>query len=68
MAQRKLYRVPQAAEYLGGVVTISMLRNWVLRRKIETVRIGRAVCIPQDALDGLVERGTTPALIQEVRQ
>ena len=54
MKQRKLYRVPQAVEYLGSVVTVSMLRNWILLRKIETVRIGRIVCIPEDALDKLI--------------
>ena len=60
--QRKLLRIPAAVEYMGGVVTAATIRQWVWRRKIETVRIGRAVCIPSDALDKLIERGTLPAL------
>jgi excisionase family DNA binding protein len=62
--QRKLFRIPQAVEYMGGVVKAATLRQWIWRRKIEYVHIGRAVCIPQDALDKLIERGTIPALEQ----
>lgn len=61
-AQRKLLRIPGAVEYMNGTVTAATLRQWVWLRKIETVRIGRAVCIPIDALDELIERGTLPAL------
>ena len=60
--RRRLLRIPAAAEYLGGTVTVATLRQWVWTRKIETVRIGRAVRIPVDALDELIERGTVPAL------
>lgn len=66
MAQRKMLRIPQAVEYMGGAVTASTLRQWVWKRKIETIRLGKTVCIPQDALDKLVERGTVPALEQRV--
>jgi excisionase family DNA binding protein len=61
---RKLFRVPAARDYLGGVITESTLRQWIWRRQIESVRVGRAVCIPQSALDELIERNTTPALEQ----
>jgi excisionase family DNA binding protein len=60
--QRKLFRLPAAVDYLGGAVKLATLRQWVWRRKIEYVHIGRAVCIPQDALDKLIEHGTVPAL------
>jgi len=60
--QRNLFRIPQAVDYLGGAVKAATLRQWIWRRQIETVRLGGAVCIPQDALDKLIERGTVPAL------
>jgi hypothetical protein len=62
--QPKLYRLPAAVDYLGGVVKISTLRQWIWRRQIETVRIGRAVCVTQESLDRIIERGTLPALEQ----
>lgn len=65
MAHRKLFRIPQAVEYVDGVVKAPTFRRWILKGEIETVRIGRAVCIPQDALDKLIERGTMPALERE---
>jgi excisionase family DNA binding protein len=63
--QRRLLRIPQAVEYLGGAVKPGTLRQWIWRRQIEHVHIGRAVCIPQDVLDKLIDAGTIPAL--EVR-
>jgi len=60
--QRRLFRIPQAVDYLGGAVKAGTLRQWIWRRQIEYVHIGRAVCIPQDALDKLVDNGTMPAL------
>ena len=38
-----------------GAVKAATLRQWIWRREIEYVHIGRAVCIPQDALDKLIE-------------
>ena len=58
----RLFRIPQAVVYLGGAVKAATLRQWVWRRQIEYVHIGRAVCIPQDALDRLIDTGTVPAL------
>lgn len=52
-----LLRVPQAAAYLDNVITVRTLRQWIFAKKIESVRIGGAVCIPVHALDSLIERG-----------
>lgn len=59
--QRRLLRIPQAVEYMGGVIAPATIRQWIWLGKIEVVRIGRAVCIPQDALDALIDSGTVPA-------
>src|SRR5262249_27300945 len=39
----------------------SCLRFWVWQRKIETVRVGRAVRIREDTIQRLIREGTTPA-------
>jgi excisionase family DNA binding protein len=62
MEKRKLLRIPAAVEYVNGAIKAKTLRQWIWMRKIEAVRVGRAVCIPAEALDRLIERGTTPAL------
>ena len=59
--RRELFRIHAACTYLGNTVTEDTLRAWVFRRQIEAVHIGRAVCIPKDALDELIEKGTVPA-------
>jgi excisionase family DNA binding protein len=59
---RKLLRIKQAVAYVNGVVTEKTLRDWIWRRKIEVVRVGRCVCVSQDALDAIIQRGTLPAL------
>jgi excisionase family DNA binding protein len=59
-SQRRLFRIPQAVEYLGGVVKAATIRQWIWRRQIEYVHIGRAVCIPQHALDRLIDDNTVP--------
>jgi excisionase family DNA binding protein len=56
-SKRQLLRIPQAVEYLNGVIAPGTLRQWVFHRKIESIRVGGAVCIPADALDELIERG-----------
>jgi len=60
--QRRLFRIPQAVEYLNGAVTAATLRQWIWLRKIEHVRLGRAVAIPQAALDRLVDANTVQAI------
>jgi len=62
MAKRtkKLLRVPDAVAYLDNVVSQAAVRGWILRDEIETVRVGGRVCIPVEALDRMIERGTRP--------
>jgi len=59
---KRLYSVLGASEYLSGLAKPATIRQWVWLRKIESVRIGRRVAIPQEALDEIIERGTVPAL------
>jgi hypothetical protein len=61
-AQRRLLRIPKAVEYMNGTLTAATLRQWIWLRKIESVRIGRAVCVNADELDKIIERGTRPAI------
>jgi len=37
---------------------------WVYQRKIGVVRLGRAVRVPQKAIDDLIEFGTVPARVR----
>jgi excisionase family DNA binding protein len=55
----KLFTVPQAADYTS--MSEVTLRHWISSRRIDVVRIGRAVRIPRAALDNLIERGLVPA-------
>jgi excisionase family DNA binding protein len=60
-SNRRLLRIPQAVEYVDGVIKASTFRQWIWARRIETVRLGRVVCIPSDALDKIIEQGRVPA-------
>jgi excisionase family DNA binding protein len=57
MTQR-LLRVNQAAEALN--FKASTIRAWILHRKIRYVKIGRAVRIPEEAVEEIIEAGTVP--------
>lgn len=59
--QRRLLRIKEAVEYVNGTIAAATFRQWIWRRRIEHVRIGRSVCIPADVLDRLIEEGTVPA-------
>lgn len=59
-----MLNVNDAAQLLGLKPTT--LRAWILHRKIEFVRVGRAVRIPAKAIDEFIERNTIPA--RESRQ
>ena len=60
-----LRTVEQAAGDLN--VSTHTIRAWVARRKIGSVRLGRAVRIPSSEIARLIEQGTTPP-IRERRQ
>ena len=55
----RLLRLEEAAERLG--LKLSTLRFWVWQRKIEVVRVGRAVRVREDAIERLIVKGTVPA-------
>ena len=57
----KLFRVREAVRYLDGAICEGTMRQWIFHRRIDTVRVGRRVLIPQDALDNLVVCGRTAA-------
>ena len=55
----KLRTLPEAAERLGLSV---MPRGWVWRRSIPYIKVGRAVRISDETIQGIIDRGTMPAL------
>ena len=55
----RLPTLPEAAEQLG--LKVATLRFWVWQRKIEIVRVGRAVRVSDDVVKRLIEEGTVPA-------
>jgi len=58
-ASRKLLTVEQAAERLG--IRPSTIRSWILKReKIEIVKVGRLVRIPESSIDDLIDGNTIP--------
>lgn len=57
---RKLLTVNESAEQLG--LSSRTVWAWIYARKLEVVRLGRSVRVPQAAIDTLIERGTVPAL------
>jgi excisionase family DNA binding protein len=55
----RLLKIPEAALRLN----ISVKTTWkmVYGRKVDVVHIGRAVRIPEDSIDKLIDDGTIPA-------
>jgi excisionase family DNA binding protein len=60
--QQRLLTVPQAANEMG--LSARTVWAWVYARKLGVVRLGRAVRIPQKAIDELIEFGTVPAKVE----
>jgi len=58
----KLLTVKQSAEQLG--LSARTVWAWVYARKLAVVRLGRAVRIPQTAIDELIEAGSVPAKVR----
>jgi len=55
----RLLTVAEAAGKLG--LKTATMRFWIWTRKIESVRVGRAVRLREDTIDQIIERGTIPA-------
>jgi excisionase family DNA binding protein len=51
--------IRQTAEKLG--LSVHTVRSWVAKRRIEYVRLGRAIRIPRHAVTRLVQQGTVRA-------
>jgi excisionase family DNA binding protein len=62
----KLLTVQEAADRLG--LKMSTIRLWLALRRLPSVRLGtRAIRIPSDAIDAIIERGYSPAKPEVVR-
>lgn len=59
MPPAKLVKVPEAAEMLA--LSQKTIWQWIGERRIEVVRLGRAVRVPLSEIERLIEAGTTPA-------
>ena len=57
--REELNTIPQAAQQLK--LSNSTIRSWIWQRRIESVRVGRAVRIRQSAIDAVIEKGIIPA-------
>jgi excisionase family DNA binding protein len=55
----RLLRIREAAERTG--TQESTWRAWILRRRVTFVKLGRAVRIPESALEAMITKGTVPA-------
>lgn len=58
---KKLLTVKESAEQLG--LSDRTVWAWIYARKLGVVRLGRAVRIPQTAIDELIEAGSVPAKV-----
>lgn len=58
MPNSQLLSVSQAAERLG--LKQSTIRAWLMARRIEFVRLGRSVKIPEAEVNRLISQGTVP--------
>ena len=55
----RLLTILEASERLG--LKPATLRFWVWTRRIEHIKVGRAVRIAESAILEIIERGTVPA-------
>lgn len=58
----KLLTVKQSADQLG--LSPRTVWAWIYARKLGIVRLGRAVRVPQSAIDELIEAGSIPARVR----
>ena len=57
-----LLTVKESADQLG--LSVRTVWAWIYARKLGVVRLGRAVRIPQTAIDELIEAGSIPAKVR----
>ena len=55
----KMLTIREAAHALG--MQPATIRSWIWKRQIGYVKVSRAVRIPADEIERLIERGTRPA-------
>ena len=55
--------VAEAAEELG--LSVHTIRAWVANRRIEHLRLGRAIRIPAAEIRRVIEKSTVPAVREE---
>lgn len=55
----EMFTAKEAAKYLG--LSEAAVRAWLLHRRIDSVRVGRAVRIRRSVLERVIEAGTVPA-------
>lgn len=58
-SEGKLLNQQEFGDELG--IKVATVRAWVLRRKINAIRVGRAVRIPRTEVERLMKEGFTPA-------
>jgi len=58
----KLLTVRQCADQLG--LSARTIWSWIYSRKLSVVKLGRAVRIPQTAIDEMIEAGSVPARVR----
>lgn len=59
VAKERLKTIREVAEELGlAMVTV---RTWLAQRRLEYVKLGRCVRIPQSEVERIVAQGTVPA-------
>jgi excisionase family DNA binding protein len=56
---KNLHTVPEAADLLA--LKPATIRAWILLRKIEFVRVGRAIRIPARVISDFIQNHTVPA-------
>jgi excisionase family DNA binding protein len=56
----RMLTVNQAAQEWG--VKPATVRSWIWKRQIEYVKVSRAVRIPSEEIDRVIEHGTRPAI------
>jgi hypothetical protein len=58
---RRLLKVDECPAYLDHAVTKATIRAWILKRKIDFVRLNGRIVIPASSLDAMIERGRVRA-------